>query len=44
MKTAILINYSANNGMAEKKWMKIKDKVLDFLPSKPILIPYQGDF
>ena len=44
MKAAILINYSANNGTAEKKWLKIKDRVLELFPSKPLLIPYQGDF
>lgn len=44
MKTAILINYSANNNSGKKKWMRIKEKVLNILPENTIIIPYEVPF
>lgn len=44
MKSALLINYSANNRYAGKKWLRIKEKVLNQLPHKTILVPYEVPF
>ncbi len=44
MNTAILINYAANNHTGKKKWLRIKEKVLQLLPYEPILLPYETPF
>ncbi len=44
MKSALLINYSANNNYARKKWRRIKEKVLKQIPKNTILIPYEVPF
>ncbi|UCH14271.1 MAG: hypothetical protein JSV22_14370 [Bacteroidales bacterium] len=44
MKAAILINNSASNNTGEKKWKRIKDKVLKRFPKNTIVIPYKVPF
>ena len=44
MKTAILINYSANNDGSRKKWAHIGQRVLKILPKNTIAIPYEIPF
>ena len=42
--TAILVNYSANNDSGEKKWLLVKEKVLEMLPSNTRVISYKKGF
>ena len=44
MKTAILVNYSANQNSGKKKWLRISDQVIKQLPGKPLIIPYETPF
>jgi diacylglycerol kinase (ATP) len=44
IKTAILVNASANNNTGEKKWLLIRDRVLDRLPSNTVIISYKTGF
>lgn len=44
MKTAILINFSANNNTGKKKWDRIRDKVINLFEEKPIEIGYTIPF
>ena len=41
MKAAILINHTANNNSGEKKWLRIKEKVMKRFPKNTIFIPYK---
>jgi len=43
-KTAILVNYSANNDSGEKKWLLVKEKVLEMLPDNTRVISYKKGF
>ena len=44
MKVAIIINYAANNGRAKKRWIQIKEEVLNSFPTNTILIPFEPPF
>lgn len=44
MKTAVFINYSANNCNGGIKWTRIRKKVLQILPENTIVIPYEVPF
>lgn len=43
-KTAILVNFSANNGRAEKRWRKIENEVLSKYDNTPIVLSYKTPF
>ncbi len=44
MRVAIIINLTANNGRAKKRWEKIKDEVLNLFPADTILVPFEPPF
>jgi len=44
MKTAIFVNYSANNQSAKRKWLKIREKVMSHFIEKPIIVSYEAPF
>jgi len=44
MKSAIFINYSANNHRAKQKWLQIQGKVLALFPEKPIIVAYETPY
>ena len=41
MKTAVLINYSSNNGNAAKRWAVIENDIRKMLPPNTCFIPYE---
>lgn len=43
-KTAILVNLTANNGRAEKRWRKIEHSVLSNFEKTPIVVCYTTPF
>jgi len=44
MRTAVLINYSANYHTGKKKWLRIRDEVSSLLPENTLYIPYEIPF
>lgn len=44
MNTAILVNNSAKNNAGERKWLHIKNRVLEMMPSGTIVITYKSGF
>jgi diacylglycerol kinase family enzyme len=42
--TAILVNYSSNNSNGEKKWLLVKDRVMELLPLDTKVISYSKGF
>ncbi len=44
MRTAVLINYSANYHTGKKKWLRIRDQVSSLLPENTLYIPYEVPF
>ena len=44
MRTAVLINYSANNHSGKRKWLRIQDKMMRYLPANTIILPYTTPF
>jgi len=44
LRTAVLINYSANYHTGKKKWLRIRDEITSQLPGNTIYIPYEIPF
>jgi diacylglycerol kinase (ATP) len=44
VKVALLVNYSANNNSAEKRWNMVKKEILSGFPAEPIVIAYNTPF